>query len=148
MHSCVINVKILTKQNYGKYKSQNLDGDGEPRTADYSRTRLPESEPPLREGSEDFREGESVPLVRRGGGTPATSVSPQRAHAHAQAHPSTRIHTPHEHTPRVGLTSLPAHTRPPVRAAQLHTPPCTQTRSQLTGSTEGMQGSIGGTHGA
>lgn len=90
-----------------------------------------------------------MPSVRRGvGGTPATSASPQTAHAHARAHPSTRICTPHERTSRVGLTSLPAHTCPPVRAPQLHTPPCTQTRSQPTGSTEGMQGSIGGTHGA
>lgn len=138
MPSCVINVKILTKQNYGKYKSQNLDGDGEPRTADYSRTRLPGSEPPLREGSAGCREGGSVPPVCRGGGPSSRGE---------RVSPSAHVRAPREHTPGVGLTSLPARTCPPVRAPQLHTAPLyadTLTAGQLDGGR--VRGAAGGTH--
>lgn len=39
---CVINLKILTQRNYGKYKSEKLDQDAQPCTARHSRNGLQE----------------------------------------------------------------------------------------------------------
>lgn len=120
VHNCVINLKILTKQNYGKYKSQKLDEDVEPCTAKHSWRRLQSPEAPLPPGGLCGAEEElKKPACRRAPGRWDPRVrSNLREHTHPCAHPSTHSHAPREHTARVG--TRPQHT---LGATQAHACP-------------------------
>lgn len=107
MHNCVINLKILTKQNYGKYKSQKLDEDVEPCTAKYSWRKLSEagptpSEKPLQGGG---REGGRPCSLPWGGRTPKAKSNPQNACACACT--PTHLSMPHVTPPECMCICLP-----------------------------------------
>lgn len=120
MHNCVINLKILTKQNYGKYKSQKLDEDVEPCTAEYSGRKLSESgaAPPERLCRVEGRMERPVGLPWVAG--PQEQGRAPREHVHTCAHPNT--HPAWGHTPYLRLQFTSTHLPPTDVHPQLHTP--------------------------
>lgn len=136
----VASLQVLTKQNYGKYKSQKLDQDIEPRTAKYPQRKPPESAAAPREGSAELGGGRDQPrLVCHGGGGGNNKVTdPDGTCTHTVGTPRrkglcpltyphpTNIHTDACTPPRVaqlfavGVNTLsPAHTLS-CRGSRMH----------------------------
>lgn len=101
----VASLQVLTKQNYGKYKSQKLDQDIEPRTAKYPQRKPPESAAAPREGSAELGGGRDQPrLVCHGGGGGRQQGHGPRRHMRTHGgHPTpqgpvpSHIPPPHKH---------------------------------------------------
>lgn len=126
VHNCVINLKILTKQNYGKYKSRKLDGDVEPRTAKHSRRRLQSPEPPLGRAARSRRTREARLPETRGAAGPRGKVEPPGG----TCSPQTQGRAPDGRPWRVWAPPPPAHAHrytgtrgppPPPRPSPRHT---------------------------
>lgn len=75
---CVVDLKVLTKRNYGKYKSEKLDQDAEPRTARYSRGELSGAAPPGRRCGRGRGAGGSARVQGRAQRAPAHTCTPTR----------------------------------------------------------------------
>lgn len=96
----VASLQVLTKQNYGKYKSQKLDQDIEPRTAKYPQRKPPESAAAPREGSAELGGGRDQPrLVCHGGGGATTRSRTPTARAHTRWAPHAAKACALSHTP-------------------------------------------------
>lgn len=133
---CVINLKILTQRNYGKYKSEKLDQDAQP------------AQPGIHGGS--FRSPERPPGRLRGGGSREgggrTPPPPPRTPERIGARASTPTHTcPLKHcvlcvgTPHALLTrSTHIPHAPPTRVST----PSPHTRPRAAEQTHGVAGRL------